>query len=103
MGNLAEAGAAGLIIIVVILFLRFLSEERKNRMIEHKSMMGFIAEQRKENNDTTNGLATALSTSLSVVTLALENLRECTIEHHQFTESAVEVMKAIVKPAKKAG
>ena len=49
--NLINAGSAGLVILVVVLFLKFLTAERERSNEQHESMMGFIKEQRQSNND----------------------------------------------------
>jgi hypothetical protein len=48
--NLINAGAGGLIIVVVVLFLKFLSDERARASDLNTAMMGFIKEQREGNN-----------------------------------------------------
>ena len=49
--NLINAGSAGLVILVVVLFLKFLTTERDRSNEQHESMMCFIKEQRTSNND----------------------------------------------------
>lgn len=49
--NLINAGSAGLVILVVVLFLKFLTTERDRSNQQHESMMCFIKEQRTSNND----------------------------------------------------
>lgn len=49
--NLINAGSAGLVILVVVLFLKFLTAERERSNEQHESMMCFIKEQRQSNND----------------------------------------------------
>jgi len=50
MTKLIEAGVGGLLIIVIIIFLKFLAGEREKSTVQHESMMSFIAEQRESNN-----------------------------------------------------
>jgi hypothetical protein len=99
--NLIEGGAAGLIIIVVVMFLRFLTEERKTRNIEHNSMMSFIQVQRAENNQAVTTLANALSAGMTSIATELKYLREQESLHHQFTNDAVGDMRALVQGRRK--
>jgi len=94
--NLIEGGAAGLIIIVVVMFLRFLTEERKARIIEHNTMMSFIQVQRTENNQAVTTLANALSAGMITIANELKYLLEQESMHHQYTTDAVGDMRAIV-------
>jgi Zn-dependent membrane protease YugP len=92
--HLIEAGAAGLIILVVVMFLRFLATERADQRIEHKQMLDFIAQQRIENNLATTNLSGALASSLMAVAEEIKLLRIMTNEHNQMTEDAIEEMRA---------
>lgn len=49
--NLVNAGSAGLVILVVVLFLKFLTAERERSNEQHEGMMCFIKEQRTSNNE----------------------------------------------------
>lgn len=50
VADLIRAGIGGLVIIVVVLFLKFLTAEREKSNEQHERMMDFIKEQREANN-----------------------------------------------------
>lgn len=88
VSNLVNAGVGGLIIIVVVLFLRFLTGERLKSNEQHENMMDFIKEQRESNNKANADAAalikeaqikTADQTASSYVQIA-EAMKSLTIE-----------------------
>jgi hypothetical protein len=72
--ELISGGAAGLIIVVVILFLRFLSTERVRSTEQHEGMLLFIKEQRIANNTAVEKAAD----TFAVATLRSTEQASCT-------------------------
>ena len=120
VSNLVNAGVGGLIIIVVVLFLRFLTGERQKSNEQHETMMGFIKEQRESNNkanveaaaliaqaqvraaDQTAGSYVQVAEAMKSLTVEIRLLKDSHLVHDTTMQVALDKMqKAKVRSAKK--
>jgi ABC-type protease/lipase transport system fused ATPase/permease subunit len=63
--GLIQGGAAGMVIIVVVIFLKHLTSQQTNSIAEHTQMMAFIAEQRQDNHEAVTTMAVTNATAIS--------------------------------------
>ena len=109
--NLVNAGGAGLVIVVVVLFLKFLTGERDKSNQQHEQMMAFIREQRESNNEAnmqaaaliaeaqvkaanqTTGTYVQVAEAMKSLTIEIRLLKDCHIVHDTTMNVALANMK----------
>ena len=122
VANLINAGIGGLVIVVVFLFLKFLTSERDKSDMQHERMMVFIKEQRTSNNDAnakaasliaeaqvkaaelSSGTYVQVADAMKSLTVEIRLLKDCHIVHDTaMTVALASMVKARAAAAKKKG